>query len=88
MTQALIGEDAGNQRAVDDCLRSLDGTPNLQRLGANAVLAVSLAICRATAIASGQLLHERIAALAGVITPSLRRARPVSALAIGSTLLT
>ena len=71
IAQALIGEDAGNQKGVDDCLRSLDGTPNLQRLGANAVLAVSLAVCRAAATAAGQMLHERIAVLAGTAIPSL-----------------
>jgi enolase len=71
MAQALIGKDAGDQKAVDDCLRLLDGTPNLQRLGSNAVLAVSLAVCRAAASAAGQMLHERIAALAGIARPSL-----------------
>jgi enolase len=71
MAQALIGKDAGDQKAVDDSLRLLDGTPNLQRLGSNAVLAVSLAVCRAAASAAGQTLHERIAALAGIARPSL-----------------
>jgi enolase len=71
MAKALIGEDCRNQKAVDDRLRSLDGTPNLQRLGANAVLAVSLAVCRAAASAAGQMLHERIAGLAGIARPSL-----------------
>lgn len=71
IARALMGEDASHQTAVDDCLRSLDGTPNLERLGANAVLSVSLAVCRAAAAAAGQLLHERIAALAGTARPSL-----------------
>jgi enolase len=71
IAQALIGKDAGDQKAVDDCLCSLDGTARLQRLGANAVLAVSLAVCRAAASAADQMLHERIATLAGIATPSL-----------------
>src|SRR4029079_7610823 len=43
---ALRGTDAMDQRIVDDRLRALDGTQNLSRLGANATLAVSLAVCR------------------------------------------
>jgi len=62
---ALHGADAADQRAVDDRLRALDGTPQLCRLGANATLAVSLAVCRAAAVARGQWLYERIAELAG-----------------------
>jgi enolase len=46
---ALIGRDAGAQRAIDDVLRELDGTPNLGRLGANAVLAASIACALAAA---------------------------------------
>jgi enolase len=62
---ALRGFDGADQRNVDELLRTLDGTPQLQRLGANATLAVSLAVCRAVAIARGQWLYERIAELAG-----------------------
>ena len=46
-------------------LRALDGTPQLRRLGANATLGVSLAVCRAVASSRGQALYERIAELAG-----------------------
>ena len=45
--------------------------PNLSRLGANAVLGTSLAICRAAAAADGQPLYRRIADLAGVDEPIL-----------------
>jgi enolase len=62
---ALRDVEADDQRRVDDRLRSLDGTPQLNRLGANATLGVSLALCRAVAAARGQPLHERIAELAG-----------------------
>ena len=67
---ALQGRDALDQAGLDTLLREIDGTPRLERLGANAILAVSLAICRAAAIAVGHPLHQRIAELAGG-TPSL-----------------
>ncbi len=47
--QALIGFDAGDQRGLDDQLRRLDGTENKKRLGANAILGVSLANAKAAA---------------------------------------
>ena len=46
---ALVGEDFGNQRTLDERLLALDGTPHKSRLGANAILAVSLAFARAQA---------------------------------------
>ena len=68
---ALRGRNVHDQRAVDQALRDLDGTANLARLGANAVLGTSLAICRASAAAAGQPLYRRIAQLAGVDEPVL-----------------
>jgi len=65
IARALRGADSADQRRLDDRLRELDGTPRLQRLGANAALAVSLAVCRAAAASRGQALYERIADLAG-----------------------
>ena len=62
---ALAGMNAGSQREVDQRMVELDGTPNLARLGANAVLATSLAVCRAAAVAAGVPLHRYIAMLAG-----------------------
>lgn len=62
---ALRGADATCQRSVDERLHALDATPDLRRLGANATLAVSLAVCRAAAATRGQALYERIAELAG-----------------------
>ena len=47
---ALRGLDALDQRAVDTCLNDLDGTPNKSRLGANAILGVSLATAKAAAL--------------------------------------
>ncbi|MCC2672974.1 MAG: enolase, partial [Armatimonadetes bacterium] len=49
--KALIGEDALDQIAIDRIMLELDGTPNKGRLGANAILGVSLATARAASIA-------------------------------------
>ena len=55
---AVRGMDAADQEALDRRLIELDGTDNKQRLGANAILAVSLAAARAAASASGQSLFR------------------------------
>ena len=68
---ALRGRDALDQSGCDEVLRALDGTPGLARLGANAVLGASLAVCRASAVATGQPLFRRIAELAGVAEPTM-----------------
>jgi enolase len=60
---ALRGYDAEDQRGLDQRMREADGTPSLSRLGANAVLAVSLAACRAIASAKAEPLYRRIAEL-------------------------
>jgi enolase len=56
--EALIGEDAADQAAVDALLLELDGTPNKGRLGANAILGVSLACAHAAAAAYGLPLYR------------------------------
>jgi enolase len=58
LAPALVGRDASEVEANDALLRDLDGTPTLERLGANAVLAVSLALVRAAAEAEGVPLHR------------------------------
>ncbi|MHB1132186.1 MAG: phosphopyruvate hydratase [Chloroflexota bacterium] len=68
---ALQGEPAAEQAALDARLVALDGTPNKSRLGANALLAVSLASCRAAAAARGLPLYRHIADLAGVARPTV-----------------
>jgi len=70
IADVLRGADALDQRALDERLVTLDGTPQLARLGANATLGVSLAVCRAAASANGQQLYERVAQLCGA-TPCL-----------------
>ncbi|HAN31075.1 MAG TPA: phosphopyruvate hydratase [Myxococcales bacterium] len=57
---AMIGEDVLNQREIDDLLLNLDGTPNKSKLGANAMLGVSLACAHAAADAVGLPLYRSI----------------------------
>ena len=49
ITRAVVGKDVGDQAMLDKLLCELDGTPNKSRLGANAILAVSIAYARAVA---------------------------------------
>jgi enolase len=55
---ALAGMDGQDQRRIDDALSRLDGTPNKGRLGANAILGVSLAVAKAAAESSGLPLYR------------------------------
>lgn len=64
IAEAILGWDAMDQRGLDDHLRDLDGTERLNRLGANGILGVSIATCRAAAAALKQPVHRRIAHLA------------------------
>ncbi len=67
---AVRGMDAGNQREVDDCLVSLDGTPDKSRLGANAILGVSLAVAHAAANHAGVSLWRHVGGLAAHRLPA------------------
>ena len=58
IAKAVAGLDAADQRALDHKMISLDGTPTKSRLGANAILAVSMAAARAAASASKQPLFK------------------------------
>ncbi len=62
---ALVGKDAADQRALDQIMLDLDGTENKANLGANAILAVSLAAAKAAAISLGKPLYEHIADING-----------------------
>jgi len=57
---ALIGVDALDQREIDAAMIELDGTPNKESLGANAILGVSLAVARAAADESGLSLYRYV----------------------------
>ena len=65
VARLLAGKDVLDQTGLDAAMREADGTPNLARLGGNAVLAVSLAAVRAGALAQRQPLYRRFAELAG-----------------------
>ena len=57
---AVAGMDAGNQRELDKALIDLDGTENKGNLGANSILGVSMAVCRAAAASSGISLFQHL----------------------------
>ena len=58
IAKSIAGTDAADQRALDHKMITLDGTPTKSRLGANAILAVSMAAARAVAVALKQPLYK------------------------------
>jgi enolase len=60
IAEALVGADALEQVEIDEAMIELDGTPNKARLGANAILGVSLAVAKAAAEFTGQHLYRYI----------------------------
>ncbi len=71
IAKAMNGADVGSQRAMDGQLIALDGTPNKSRLGANAILGVSMAVARARAASEKQALYLSLASQFGVQSPAL-----------------
>ncbi|MBC6980789.1 phosphopyruvate hydratase [Caulobacter sp. 17J80-11] len=67
---ALSGFDAEDQRRLDEALILLDGTPNKARLGANAILGVSLAAAKAQAISSNLPLYRYVGGVSARILPT------------------
>jgi len=65
----ILGVDASRQSEIDQLLCDLDGTPNKSKLGANAILAVSMAICQAAAAASGIPLYRYIGGVGARVMP-------------------
>ena len=65
IADVLVGNDASNQKAIDQLMLDLDGTENKSKLGANAILAVSLAVAKAVAHAKNLRFYEYVAELAG-----------------------
>ena len=61
LRQALIGQNASDQQKIDDIMLELDGTENKSKLGANALLAVSMACAKAAANDAGKPLYEYLA---------------------------
>ncbi|MGO8787375.1 MAG: phosphopyruvate hydratase [Terriglobia bacterium] len=66
---AVRGMEAGDQEALDKCLCELDGTENKSRLGANAILGVSLAVARAAAASAGLPFYRYLGGQAVVELP-------------------
>jgi len=66
---AIIGMDATNQSEIDETMLSLDGTPNKSKLGANAILSVSLAVAHAVANAEQIPLYKYLAKIYGTKNP-------------------
>src|SRR5882724_8870545 len=66
---AIGGMDAEAQNKIDETLIALDGTPNKGRLGANAILGVSLAVAKAAAIAGGEPLYRYVGGVSARLLP-------------------
>jgi enolase len=69
IADALIGLDAEDQRELDQAMIDLDGTPNKSRLGANAILGVSLAAAKAAADARGLPLYRYVGGVSARTLP-------------------
>ncbi len=77
IAQALVGMDASNQEAIDNAMVELDGTDNKGRLGANAILSVSIAVCKAAAYSAGIPVYQHVAQLSGNSTDSYKMPIPM-----------
>lgn len=69
IAEALVGFDAVEQKAIDETMIELDGTPNKSNLGANAILGVSLAVAKAAAGALGLPLYRYIGGVYAHVLP-------------------
>ncbi|HSW89617.1 MAG TPA: phosphopyruvate hydratase [Patescibacteria group bacterium] len=67
----IVGKDVTAQRAIDQMMITADTTPNKSKLGANAILGVSMAVCRAAAISAKQELYHYIGNIVGIPTYSM-----------------
>jgi enolase len=69
IAQSILGMDALDQSAVDQAMLKVDGTANKSKLGANAILGVSLAAARAAAAAAGQPLFRYLGGTSAKVLP-------------------
>ena len=69
IARELIGQDPIQQAKIDQILIDLDGTENKGRLGANAIVAVSMAVARAGALASGLPLYQYLGGNEATLLP-------------------
>ncbi len=69
ISEAVVGADAEDQTSLDATLIELDGTPNKSRLGANAILGVSLAVAKAAALESNLPLYRYVGGVSASLLP-------------------
>jgi enolase len=69
LSRVVVGEDATEQQVVDDALQEADGTENKHKLGANAILGVSMATARAAATALGMPLYRYLGGVGASVLP-------------------
>lgn len=69
LAENLLGEDATDQVSIDEMMIELDGTPNKARLGANAILGVSLAVAKAAAEYTTQPLYRYVGGTSARVLP-------------------
>ncbi|MBX9795668.1 phosphopyruvate hydratase [Sphingomonas sp.] len=69
IAEAVLGMDAEDQAEIDTAMIELDGTPNKARLGANAILGVSLAVAKAAADARGLPLYRYVGGVSAHVLP-------------------
>ena len=69
IAQAVIGKCFSSQRVLDYCLIDLDGTPNKSNLGANAILAVSMAFARAMSVSRNTPLYQYLGGVNAFVMP-------------------
>lgn len=69
IAEAIVAMDAEDQTAIDQTMIELDGTPNKAKLGANAILGVSLAVAKAAAEASGLPLYRYVGGTSARVLP-------------------
>lgn len=70
IAHALEGRDALDQLAIDHAMLELDGTPNKKKLGANAILGVSMAVAKAAAVYTNQPLYRYLGGAAARVLPA------------------
>ena len=69
IAEEIVGVDAEDQREIDQIMIELDGTPNKARLGANAILGVSLAVAKAAADSRGMPLYRYVGGVSAHLLP-------------------
>jgi enolase len=75
--ESILGMESENQKEIDQKMIELDGTPNKGKLGANAILGVSLAVCRATAMEQKKPLYQYIAETFGLKAKKFKLPTPM-----------